>query len=256
MNETLASSIPTSSAEAIYPPLTQLQRVLYVFSAPTKTFTDILRSTSWWLPFLLSLVVGYAFIFTVQSKVGWDKVTANVMKQNPAAMERIDKLPPADRERQMNISKAFTEGISYAIPVASLLFAAIFSLVLWGTINFGFGGRATFGQVFAVWIYGGLPIIFQSILATVALFAGLDADAFNLNNPVGTNVGYYLSPDSPKWLMILGSAIDPIWIWAFALVGIGLAIVGRVKRSAGLIAVFGWWILLLAIRVVIAAVTG
>jgi hypothetical protein len=238
-------------------PLTQVQRVLYVFTAPTKTFTDILRSTSWWFPFLLSMIISYAFVFTVQSKVGWDKVTESSMKvQNPSALERMDKLPPDDRQKQMAMARNITQGISYAIPVMTLLFTAIFSLVLWATINFGFGGRATFGQVFAVWIYGSLPILLQSVLATVALLAGLDTDTFNMNNPVGTNLGYYLPPDSPKWMMTLGSAVDPIWIWGFFLIGIGLAVVAKVKRSSGLIVIFGWWILLLLIRTAIAAVTG
>ena len=33
--------------------LSQVERVVDTFVAPSKTFTDILRSTSWWLPFLL-----------------------------------------------------------------------------------------------------------------------------------------------------------------------------------------------------------
>ena len=38
-------------------PLSQVERVVDTFVAPTATFTDILRSTSWWLPFLLLVLV-------------------------------------------------------------------------------------------------------------------------------------------------------------------------------------------------------
>ena len=31
-------------------PLSQTERVVDTFLAPTKTFADVLRSASWWLP--------------------------------------------------------------------------------------------------------------------------------------------------------------------------------------------------------------
>jgi len=36
--------------------------------------------------------------------------------------------------------------------------------------------------------------------------------------------------------------------------GIGLAIVARTKRSSGLIAVFGWWFLIVIIKTAFAAI--
>ena len=35
--------------------LSQVERVVDTFVAPSKTFADILRSTSWWLPFLIQI---------------------------------------------------------------------------------------------------------------------------------------------------------------------------------------------------------
>ena len=43
--------------QAAGPGLSQMERVVDTFVAPKKTFTDILRSTSWWLPFLLMVLV-------------------------------------------------------------------------------------------------------------------------------------------------------------------------------------------------------
>ena len=39
--------------EASTKPLSQAERVVDTFIAPSKTFTDILRSSSWWLPWLI-----------------------------------------------------------------------------------------------------------------------------------------------------------------------------------------------------------
>ena len=52
-------------------PLSQVERVVDTFIAPTKTFTDILRSTSWWLPFVIGTVVAYALTFGIGQKVTW-----------------------------------------------------------------------------------------------------------------------------------------------------------------------------------------
>ena len=246
--------LPTDAAST--PGLSQTQRVLYTFTAPSKTFMDLLRSTSWWLPFVLGLIVTYGFVFAMQSKLGWEKITESGMKDNPKAMEQMNSLPPDQRAQRMAFTVTITKVITYCIPLIGLLFTAIFALVIWATINFGFGGKSTFGQIFAVWMYGSLPLVLRSILASITLFAGVDPDSFNVQNPVGTNIGYYLGQETPKWLMTFATSLDVFWIWTFVLVGIGTAIVARVKRSSGLIAIFGWWLLLLLIRVGFTAATS
>ncbi len=37
--------------------LSQVERVIDTFVAPSKTFHDILRDASWWLPWLLGVLV-------------------------------------------------------------------------------------------------------------------------------------------------------------------------------------------------------
>jgi Yip1 domain len=233
-------------------PLSQGQRVVYTFTAPSKTFTDIRRDRSWWLPWLLGVVGLLIFIFAMQSKIGWTKATELGMKQSPKQAEQYAAMTPSQR----GVAEKFTMGVWYAIPILTPVVAAVIALVLWGTINFLFGGKATFWEVFAVWMYAGLPLVIKWLLAAIVLFAGLDADSFNPRNPVGTNIGYYLSPEMPKWLISLGTSLDIFMIWSMILAGIGLAIVGRVKRSAGLTAIFGWWILIILISVGYAAVAG
>jgi hypothetical protein len=49
--------------------LSQVERVVDTFIAPTKTFTDILRSTSWWLPFLLAVVVSLGVTYAIDKQV-------------------------------------------------------------------------------------------------------------------------------------------------------------------------------------------
>jgi len=52
--------------------LSQWQRVTNTFSAPSKTFEDIKSGNkSWWLPFIVMLLIGYVFTAAVTQKVGW-----------------------------------------------------------------------------------------------------------------------------------------------------------------------------------------
>jgi hypothetical protein len=242
-----------ANAEAAAP-LSQVQRVVDTFIAPSKTFNDILRDTSWWLPWLLGVVVALGYGFAIQQKIGWDKTYANILQQSSQAqLDRLSQLPPDQQARQKAVGASFVRYIFWATPVLGLVFAALAALVLLATVNFGLGGKAKFSQMFAVWFYATLPFLIQSVLAIIAIFAGLDADSFNLKNPVGTNIGYFLPMDSPKWLMAFASSIDILTIWVIILLSIGCAIVGKVKKSTAAAAVCGWWILGVLVKVGSAA---
>jgi hypothetical protein len=237
-------------------PLSQVERVVDAFIAPSKTFNDIVRDSSWWLPWLLVVLVTLGFGATIRQKIGWDRTYGNILLQSPEAQqERLAQLPADQQARQKAIGAAATKYILWATPVLGLLFAAIAAGVLLATLNFGLGGQAKFAQMFAVWMYATLPWVIQAILGIIALLAGLDADSFNLKNPVGTNIGYYLPPDWPKWLIALATSIDGLTIWALILLTIGCATVGRTKRSAAAVAVWGWWILITLVKVSVAAIS-
>jgi hypothetical protein len=243
-----------ANAEAIKP-LSQVERVLDTFIAPSKTFNDILRSTSWWLPWLLGVLVTLGFGAAIQQKIGWEKTYANILLHSPQAQQdRLAQLPPDQQAKQKAIGASFVEYIFWGTPILALLFAAIAAVVLLGTLNFGFGGHATFNQMFAVWMYATLPFIIQGVLSIISLFAGLDADSFNLKNPVGTNVGYFLPVDAPQWLATLASAFDVLTIWVLILLTIGCAIVGKTKRGTAAVAVWGWWFVITLVKVVTAAI--
>jgi hypothetical protein len=234
--------------------LSQIERVIDTFTAPSKTFEDIRRSTSWWLPWLLAVIVGLGFTFAVQQKVGWAQVYDNVLHQSPKQMQRFDQMQPAQAASVKSIGVKSTQISSYAFPVLGLILAAIVAGVLMATINFGFGGKATYSQMFAVYYYAGLPLLLKYILAIITLYAGLDPTAFNIKNPVGTNLGYYLGSSAPAWLTSLCSSLDIFTLWTAILLVIGCAAVGRIKKSSAAIAIFGWWFILIVLSAGSAAI--
>lgn len=233
--------------------LSEPQRVVDTFVAPSKTFTDILRKATFWGPLLILILVAVGFSYGVQQKVGWDKVFENNLHQAPSREEQFEKLPADQQATQKAISVKVTAIVTYCYPVLILVFTAIFALLVWVTANFIFGGSAKFGQVFAVSMYANLVMNIKYLLAIVALFAGVAPDSFLIQNPVGTNVGYFLSTDAPKWLASLCQHIDIFEIWSVLLTMLGVSIVAKVSRGKAAAAVIGWWLIFVLVGVGFAA---
>jgi hypothetical protein len=253
MSET---GVPTA-AEGV-PGLSQWQRVINTFTAPSKTFEDIkLGNRSWWLPFIITILASYILVGAISLKIGWAQVAENTIHLNPSAEEKLAQAPPAQRQMTMKFTQYGIEGSFFASPILALIFVSLGSLVLWGTINFVFGGKATFGSIFVVWMYGSLPGIIKALLGAVVIFAGTAPESFNLNNFAPTSVGAFLNqPETNAALYKLASALDVTTIWSMVLLAIGIAAVAKVKRSTGYITVFGWWALILLVSVGWTAIFG
>ena len=230
--------------------LSEGARLLDTLVAPEKTFTDILRSTRWWLPFLLGVLVSYGFVFTIEKKVGWDQVAENVVHASAKQRDRFAQMEPAQASTaRQSMASAYRYSF-YAAPLFALLAAVVSAAVLQATINFVFAGQATFAGVFAVWMYAMLPLSIKGLLGAVALLSGMDAESFNLQNAVGTNVGFYLPPDMNKALVSAASSIDVLTIWTVVLLVLGCSIVGKVSRTSAAITVVGWWVVTILAGVV------
>lgn len=231
-------------------PLSQVQRVVDTFIAPSKTFRDIQRSANWLLPYIIGVIVTLGLGFSIQQKIGWPQTYQNIMKQSPKQMQRIEQLTPEQQAKAISMGTNITKISFWATPAIALLVALVSAGILLATINFGFGGRAKFPQMLAVWMYGTLPWAVQGLLGIITVYAGVDPEAFNLRNFVGTNLGYYIPQDLPKWLVALATSLDITTIWALVLLTIGCAIIGKVKRGQAAAAVWGWWILIVVLKVV------
>jgi hypothetical protein len=87
----------------------------------------------------------------------------------------------------------------------------------------------------------------------VLLFSGVGLENFDIQNPVGTNIGYYLT--SPT-LKALGSGFDIFGLWSLALLVLGMAIISKKTIGQAAAVVIGWWVLGMLILTGIAALTS
>lgn len=222
-------------------PLSEAQRLVNTFFAPSKTFTDLRRSAVWWAPFLITVVFSTVFVYVVDQKVGFRKVVENQLRLQPKQAERFENMPASQRETAMERQTTITKGISYGFPLLMLAWHAIVAGVLLATLKFGASAEIKYKTLFALVLYAGLPGLFKAVLAVVSLLAGVASDAFTFQNPVATNPGYFIDAASSPALFSLLSSIDVLTIWTLVLAAIGITCVSKVKRGAAFAVVFGWY---------------
>lgn len=223
--------------------LSEAERVIDTFVAPSKTFTDIKRNASWFVPFLIISIFSLGFVFAIDKKIGWDQIMQNEVAKNPTAQARIDKLPPEQRDNVLQAQVKFSRIIGYANPVIVLVIYLIVAGVLIATFNFGFGAQLRYMTTMAIVTYASLPSILSALLGIIVLFAGVDPEAFNVRNPVATNPAYFMDATQHKFLYGIVSAFDIITLWVIFLMAVGISANSKVKKGAAFLTILAWFLL-------------
>ena len=159
MNDT-ADAIPAEEK-----PLTELERVVDTFVAPSKTFSDIRRNASWWVPWLLMSIFGLGMVFVVDKKLGMETVYENQLRLSPKQADKIDQLPADQKAKAVELGANITRYFAYGSPLLTIVFVGIIAGVLMATFNFGFGAEVKFQQSLAISMYAFLPTILKSLIA-------------------------------------------------------------------------------------------
>src|ERR1700694_5949725 len=120
------SDLEVQPSAGVDPGLSQWQRVSNTFTAPSKTFEDIKRGhRSWWMPFLITSLIGYILFAAVTMKIGMQTVVDNQVRLDPKAQERMANATPEQRATGEKISLYITQGVFIASPLFALAVGAI-----------------------------------------------------------------------------------------------------------------------------------
>jgi hypothetical protein len=240
-----AAPVPPISPLSSVPepaPLSQVARIVNTYIAPSKTFTDLRRDASWWAPWLLISVFSLLFVYSMDRQIGFEQISRSEVAHSARA-DQFDKLPADQQEKQIRITAAFVRYLSYGLPVMILLYFAVTAAVLMASFNFGAGADVSFKRAYAIVFYASLPGVITGILGTISMFSGINAEGFNVNNPIATNPAYFMDRMGNKFAYGMASALDIIAIWTIVLMGIGFACNSKVKRSTAIAIVAVWYLL-------------
>jgi hypothetical protein len=237
-------------------PLSEGARLVDTFIAPSKTFTDLRRNASGWAwlaPFLLVAVVWVAFVYTVDKKIGFRKITEDQIQIIPKVADQFEKMPPETREQQIAARTKGARYFAYGKAVLRFAWFALIAGVLLASFKFGAGADLSFKASLAVVVFASLPMLVQLLLGIASLLAGMSPDGYTPDNPIASNPAYFMNPADSMVRYSIAAPFDVFAIWTLSLAAIGFSCVGKVKRGTAFAIVFGWYILLALVGIGIAA---
>ena len=92
-----------SAAEPSGPGLSEAQRLINTFIAPKKTFEDLKRNSSWWVPWLISAVFALIFGIVAVQKIDMARFVQQQIDRSPSAQRRMEQATPEQRAQGMAI---------------------------------------------------------------------------------------------------------------------------------------------------------
>src|SRR5260370_22310607 len=223
---------PIPSAEPTQSPrLSEPARIINLFIAPRKTFEDLKLNQSWWVPWLLSAVIGVLFGVVAVQKIDMVRFTRQQIEQSKMAQRQMEQLSPEQQEQQIRSRPTFTKVVFYISPVFSLIGGLIIAAVLMAVFNFGFAAEIPFPRALAIVFYSFLPRALLSVLLSVSLLVSGDPNSIDIAvNPMPTNPGFFIDPQGSKFLYSLMSNFDLFAIWAVVLLGFGCAAASPIRK--------------------------
>lgn len=242
--------IPISDTQLQQPQMSEGARLAGVFFSPGKAFADVARRPRWWIPVILSAILGTIFLNAFTQRVGWESVLRPAIERSP----NVQNMTVQQREQLIQNAANIYKYLGYGgAAIATLFYVFIVAVILMFVFDTMMSANIGLKRMMAVVAYGFLPLMIQTVLSMVVLYLK-DPDEFNLQNPLMFNVGAYLSPDAPAALRSLGSSIDLFSVWIIVLLAIGISAAGR-KISVGkaLTAIVVLWAVFVCAKVSLAA---
>jgi hypothetical protein len=204
-------------------------RVAGVFFEPGKTFEDIGKRPTWFLPLLIIVLSTITFTTVLGQHIGWEHIVRQQIENSPRAAQ----LPAEQREQQIAVGARMAPIFGFAtvifIPLGYVITAGIL-LAMTAMMS----GGLKFKQVFSVVCHSGLPGVIFALLGMAVMFLKKPED-FNINNPLMFNAGAFLDPQGgSKFIYSLATSIDLFSFWMIFLIATGLkAAAGKRLSFAG-----------------------
>ena len=230
----MSTAVPPMPSEAAQSGLSEAQRLVDVFVAPSKTFQDIRRKSNWWVPWVIIGIFALTVAVVVTNKIDLRQMIREQIANSPQA-QAFENLPKDQQEQRMAIAEKIGKGFAYAAPVLILISGLIAAAVLMAAFNFGFGAEIPYTRSLAIVFYSWLPGIITAALTLVTVSMASDMEGRNPRNLVATNPGYFMDYHSAsKFLYGMASSLDVITIWTIVLLGIGFKVnSAKPKLSTG-----------------------
>lgn len=249
--------MPMSQASAAAParsPERQglLSTLINVFVEPRAAFEQVALAPRWWFPVLLIVLATLGYMTVFSNRVGWDTFIRNQVERN----ERMQEMPADQRERAIEMQMKFapvmgTVGPVIFIPAGMAIIAGVLLFVFRTLMD----GSMKYTQTLGVVAWASLPGLLATAAALAVMLLKSPAD-FDLANPVGFNIGFYLPEATSRWIVSLAGSFDLFTMWTITLMSTGMAVLSRKTWGAALGGILLPWALYVVCKVGWVAMFG
>ena len=210
---------PPTAAGAPPAPMNLLARFIGVITSPRETFASVAATPKWFGMLALTAVI--VAIFTalpLMTEAG----RQSAIDQQVAQMQSFGMTVNDQMYEQMEKGAGRMPYVTaVSVLVATAIFAAVFSGILFAIFNAALGGEASFKQVLAVYSHAG------AITALSTIFSGI-VNYFRGSMGSVANLGALLPmlPENSFAGRLLGM-VDVFLIWYIVVLAIGLGVLYR-----------------------------
>jgi hypothetical protein len=201
-----------------------------IFHAPSRVFARNAES-SFWGPLLVVAVVSALFAF-----VNRDVFTAMMEAEGARALEQVRAKNPQVTAEQLESMRGMQTNVGmFFAYVGTPIVIFVVGLLAWIVAKL-VSARITYSQAVLIVSFAWVPRLVQGLVNTIQKLV-LDTTNITSMHSFGLSPARFMDAEStPKALLALAGRFDLFTIWLTILIGIGIAVIGKVPRSKGYIA--------------------
>jgi Yip1 domain len=208
-------------------------RVFGVIFSPKPTFESIARRPSWIVPLLLVIAVSILVIAVFGQRVGWRNFMIRQNQQSSRAQKQMEQMTPDQREHLLDQQTKIAPIFGYVgVILGTIIGALLVAAVLMVALNLTSGSKIPFVTSLGIVSYSWVPAIIAGLLGILIMFIK-DPATVDIEHLVASNVGAFVSDDSPKWLVTLLTCFDIFVFWTMILMALGYGATDPKKISFG-----------------------
>ena len=233
------------------PAISPVAAIVGTFSSPSETFRRLVARPTWWLPFLVSIVLGTLTYAVASPKIDLEGTIRESIEKSGRSV------PAGAVDRQVAFMKKWSAVVTAGVVVVGTAAFFFTALILWGAAKM-MGSDARYPQLLAIWAHSGLPSVIGSLVA-IPLFLRLPDSSLTqtaAQNVVASNVGAFLDDSTPAALRTLGGSIDIFSFAVLFLLVLGFRRLPGLTRGAATAIPIVLWALFVAGKVAWRAVMG
>jgi hypothetical protein len=218
-----------------------------MFGRPLSTLDSLRERPRWLYPVLVSGIISVAANFYVIQRIG----LARMIEGSIDARSTIDSQTILQNALEHQVQILCFQALSTF--VGSFLVALGTAAILWLLLSLC-GYDMSFKKGFAVVAHVNLlSVVIRECMMMLTAFFVQDMHRFDLNNPLATNIAFFVQTSSPVVLRFLTS-LDAITFTNMALLIVGLTkICGKLSVKTASMMVIGPWALYIGATIMIKA---